>query len=222
MLFVVDKARLKRIIAIVREDRPPKKQTVGIPHLRIMACENELTLSSSEISATFPATVYQAGVLFIPTTIFRRVLRATKTDEDYLTFQVTDEDLVFADVRFPFESSDMVLYRNPEEAPESWPPPPPKEEQLPKVGKAKALYRHKNNGQIFAIETDDYGNVVSTAGPLLFKDLDPESLNLDCQCDDDIKANFKDFDLISKLEYLEILRQNGFSSQITQRWLFYD
>jgi hypothetical protein len=131
MLFVVDKARLKRIIAIVREDRSPKKQTVGIPHLRIMACENELTLSSSEVSATFPATVYEPGVLFIPTTVFRRVLRVTKTDEDYLTFQVTDTELVFADVRFPFESNDMILYRNPKEAPECWPPPLPETEVIP-------------------------------------------------------------------------------------------
>ena len=135
MLFVVDKARLKRIIAIVREDRPPKKQTVGISHLRIMACENEFTLSSSEVSATFPATVYEPGVLFIPTTDFRRILRATKTDEDYLTFQVTDEDLVFADVRFPFESNNMILYRNPNEAPESWPPPLPESEVIPEKNK---------------------------------------------------------------------------------------
>ena len=137
MFFVVDKARLKRIIAIVREDRTPKKQTVDVPHLRIMAVENELTLSSSEVSATFPATVYEPGVLFIPTTDFRRILRATKTDEDYITFQVTDEDFIFADVRIPFKSNNMILYRNPKEAPESWPPPLPESEVIPEEHKQK-------------------------------------------------------------------------------------
>ena len=36
----------------------------------------------------------------------------------------------------------------------------------------KAIYRHKTSGDLFAIETDDQGNVVSTSGPLLVKDLD--------------------------------------------------
>ena len=38
----------------------------------------------------------------------------------------------------------------------------------------KAIYKHKRTGDLFAIETDDDGRVVSTSGPLLFKDLDPE------------------------------------------------
>lgn len=37
----------------------------------------------------------------------------------------------------------------------------------------KALYRHKKGGDIFAIETDEAGKVISTAGPILIKDLDP-------------------------------------------------
>ena len=40
----------------------------------------------------------------------------------------------------------------------------------------KALYRHKRTSDLFAIETDEAGNVVSTSGPLLTKDLNPESL----------------------------------------------
>jgi hypothetical protein len=51
----------------------------------------------------------------------------------FITFQVDKEALVFADVRMPFQA----LYTNPAEAPESWPPPAPKAEQLPKVGKLK-------------------------------------------------------------------------------------
>jgi hypothetical protein len=38
----------------------------------------------------------------------------------------------------------------------------------------KALYRHKKGGDIFAIETDKAGEVISTAGPLLIKDLASE------------------------------------------------
>ena len=132
MLFVVDKTRLKRIIAIVREDRTPKKQTADILHLRIMACDDELTISSSEVSATFPATVYEPGVLFIKTTYFRKLIRSLK-GEKFLAFQVSDDGLRFANILMPFQGSDMVLYTNPAEAPESWPPPPPETEQIPEI-----------------------------------------------------------------------------------------
>lgn len=132
MLFVVDKAKLQRIISIVREDRTPRKQGYNAPFLRFKAIENELTISGDKVSATFPATVYEPGVFFIRTTNFRRVLKATKIKEDFLTFQATNEELVFADVRYPFESLNMILYPNPEEAPLTWPPPPPEAEQIPK------------------------------------------------------------------------------------------
>ena len=44
---------------------------------------------------------------------------------------------------------------------------------------SKALYKNKFSGDIFAIETNDQGNVISTAGSLLTKDLDPETLDYD-------------------------------------------
>ena len=37
----------------------------------------------------------------------------------------------------------------------------------------KALYKHKRTGDMFAVETDEAGNVIATAGPLLFDDLNP-------------------------------------------------
>jgi len=43
----------------------------------------------------------------------------------------------------------------------------------------KSLYRHKKSGDLFAIETDEGGNVLSTCGPLLFKELDPKLLDYD-------------------------------------------
>ena len=53
----------------------------------------------------------------------------------------------------------------------------------------KAIYRHKRSGDLFAIETDDNGSVVSTSGPLLFKDLDPEKLDYDNFWDKDIEIH---------------------------------
>ena len=84
----------------------------------------------------------------------------------------------------------------------------------------KALYKHKRSGDIFAIETDEKGKVVSTAGPLLTKDLDPERLDYDNYFNEEIKAKIKDFILLSKAEYLEILRKNGFVIESSQRHLF--
>jgi len=84
----------------------------------------------------------------------------------------------------------------------------------------KAIYRHKINGDLFAIETDDNGSVVSTSGPLLFKDLDPKKLDDDNYWDNDIKVRLKEFELLSKAEYRELLFKNGFSIQSYQRSLF--
>ena len=88
------------MISIVREDDTHQKEES--PFLRIAAIGNELTVSSSAASATFPATVYEEGVLFIRTPKFRRVLRMTKIKEKFLAFQVTTEGLRFCDVLFRF------------------------------------------------------------------------------------------------------------------------
>jgi len=84
----------------------------------------------------------------------------------------------------------------------------------------KALYRNKKTGDLFAIETDEKGNVISTSGPLLFKDIDPQKLDYDNYWNDDIQAAIKDFERISKEDYLEILRKYGFYRQSSQRHLF--
>jgi len=47
MLFVVDKPRLQRMIAIVREDRTPHKQGYNAPFLRLKATGNELAVSGA-------------------------------------------------------------------------------------------------------------------------------------------------------------------------------
>ncbi|OHB59740.1 MAG: hypothetical protein A2167_07655 [Planctomycetes bacterium RBG_13_46_10] len=130
MFFVVDKPRLQRMISIVREDKTKSKQSVNAPFLRLKATENELTVSGGRLSATFPATVYEKGVLFLRSTTFRRLIW-TFRDEKFLSFQVTKEGLRFGNVLMPFDGSDMVLYSNPDIAPESWPPPLPEAEQIP-------------------------------------------------------------------------------------------
>lgn len=84
----------------------------------------------------------------------------------------------------------------------------------------KALYKHKTSGDMFAIETDDHGNVISTDGPLLTKDIDPETLDYDDYWSDEVKAMIKGFELLSKLEYKEILFKNGFYTQRNQKHLW--
>ncbi len=84
----------------------------------------------------------------------------------------------------------------------------------------KAIYKHKRGGELFAIETDDKGNVVSTSGPLLVKDLNPDELDYDNYWDEDIKAHLAEFVLLSKAEYEELLKRIGFFIQETQRSIF--
>jgi len=131
MFFVVDKPRLQRMIAIVREDKSARKQGPGSPFLRLAAVGDKLTVSSRTASATFPATVYEQGVLFIRTTRFRRILQLTQVKERFLNFQVTADGLRFCDVFFPFAGEDLILYRNPSEAPATWPPPSHDAENIP-------------------------------------------------------------------------------------------
>ena len=84
----------------------------------------------------------------------------------------------------------------------------------------KAIYKHKKSGNLFAIEIDDQGNVLSTSGPLLLKDLDPKTLDYDNYWDSEVQTKIKDFVLLSKAEYLELLKKNGFFIQQTQRSIF--
>ena len=84
----------------------------------------------------------------------------------------------------------------------------------------KAIYKHKKTGDLFAIETDDENKVISTSGPLLVKDLDPNELDYDNYWDNDIKEHLAEFVLLSKTEYEELLKEAGFFIQETQRSIF--
>ena len=84
----------------------------------------------------------------------------------------------------------------------------------------RAIYKHKTTGDLFAIETDDKGNVLSTSGPLLVKDLNPDELDYDNYWDEDVKTHLAEFVLLSKAEYEELLKRMGFFIQQTQRSIF--
>jgi len=84
----------------------------------------------------------------------------------------------------------------------------------------KSLYRHKPTGDLFALETDEQGNVLSSAGPFMFKDIDPNMLNYDDYFTSEIKLKSNEFELLSKAEYEELLIKCGFSRQKIQRHLF--
>ncbi len=84
----------------------------------------------------------------------------------------------------------------------------------------KAIYRHKQSGDLFAIETDESGRVVSTSGPLLTKDLKPEQLDYDTYLNPDVESHIDGFELLSEFEYKELLKKTGFFIQERQRSLF--
>ena len=84
----------------------------------------------------------------------------------------------------------------------------------------KSLYRHKQSGDIFAIEIGELGNVRSTSGPLFSDDLDPKLLDYDEYWNTEIQAKLEDFVRISKDDYLELLRKNGFITDSNQKHLF--
>ena len=84
----------------------------------------------------------------------------------------------------------------------------------------KAIYRHKVSGDVFAIETDAAGAVVATCGPLFGAGFDPAMLDYDGYWNTEVAAKLADFERVSADDYLELLRKNGFRSQMTQRHLF--
>ena len=128
MLFVIAKNRFQKFISIVRNDRKASVWGQDSPYLRIQAEKDRVEIASGDAAGSLPATVYEPGVLFIRTTLFRRVLKATPTAQPFITFQVDKQALLFADVKMPFETNDMILYTNPAEAPASFPPPLPPSE----------------------------------------------------------------------------------------------
>ena len=84
----------------------------------------------------------------------------------------------------------------------------------------KAIYKHRRSGDLFAIETDESGKVLSTSGPLLVKDLNPEELDYDNYWNPDIVTHMHGFELLSQAEYKELLKRTGFYIQESQCSMF--
>ena len=84
----------------------------------------------------------------------------------------------------------------------------------------KAIYKHKKTGDLFAIETNGEGKVVSTSGPLLIKGLEANEVDYDNYRDEDTKEHLSEFVLLSKAEYEEVLKKAGFFVQEPQRSIF--
>src|SRR5262245_14542814 len=102
MLFVAERLKLQRNISIVRDDRSKKTLGSAGPFLRLEANDEYLKLDGLEVSAKFPAAVYEPGVLFLKITIFRRLL-GTFTEERFLTIQVTADELLIDHIRMPLD-----------------------------------------------------------------------------------------------------------------------
>ena len=94
-----------------------------------------------------------------------------------------------------------------------------RKEEINRMG-GKALYRNIQSGDLFAIETDGQGKVLSTSGPLLSEKLDPKVLDYDEYWNMEIQAKLPDFERITRDDFIEILRKNGFVTQFNQKHLF--
>lgn len=88
--------------------------------MRLEARAEYIKLDGLKVSAKIPATVYEPGVLFLKATLFRRLLPTFK-GEKFLTIQVTADELLMGYVRLPLDSNEMLLYVNPDQAPEVHP-----------------------------------------------------------------------------------------------------
>ena len=84
----------------------------------------------------------------------------------------------------------------------------------------RSVYKCERSNDMFAIEIDSQGHVVSTYGLLLSKDINPEQLDYDNYWDSEVKAQIKDFILLSEGEFLELLRKHGSYFWSIQRHLF--
>lgn len=116
MLFVVDKPRLQRIIAITRDDRRAKDQGKAGPFFRIEANGDCIKLTGRRVEGQFPATVYEPGVMFLRVTMFRRALQLV-TDTPQVTIQVRGDGIDIENMHLSVESCDLLLYVDPLKAP---------------------------------------------------------------------------------------------------------
>jgi len=100
----------------VRDDRSKNTQGFSGPFMRLDASDGSLEILGEEASAKMPATVYEPGVLFLKITVFRRLLRSI-TGQQFITIQITADELLLDKVRLPLHANEMLLYPKPKDAP---------------------------------------------------------------------------------------------------------
>ena len=120
MLFVIDKPEFQRAISFARDDRTKASWGLAGPFMRLEAKDNYVKLDGLEAYAKIPATVYEPGVLFLKVTALRRLLTTIK-GQKFLTIQVMSDGLLMDRIRLPLESNEMLLYANPDQAPQVHP-----------------------------------------------------------------------------------------------------
>lgn len=117
MLFVVNRHRLQRMIALTRDDRRPEQQGDHVgPFFRIEASGERLRLTGRQVEATFPATVYEPGVLFLRVTVFRRLLGTFK-GVHVVAIQVNQDGMFLDNIHLSLDALDMLLYPDTATAP---------------------------------------------------------------------------------------------------------
>ena len=120
MLFVINKPEFQRAISFARDDRKKTDWGLAGPFMRMEARDDYVKVEGLEAYAKIPATVYEPGVLFLKITLLRRLL-TTITKQKYLTNQVMADELLMERIRLPLESNEMLLYPDPDQAPQVHP-----------------------------------------------------------------------------------------------------
>jgi hypothetical protein len=120
MLFVVERRDFVKRMDIVRDDRSRRRRRSEVdptPYFRLAATsDNRVTISGLGAEASFNATVYEAGVLFLRAAMFRKGL-AMLPDSPMVTIQANAELVAFGDTSFPMDGGDFLLYPDPITAP---------------------------------------------------------------------------------------------------------
>ncbi len=80
----------------------------------------------------------------------------------------------------------------------------------------KSIYKHNQTHQLFAIETDDSGSIQSVAGPMKPTSLDPRALDYDDYWNWQAKTVLPDYTRLSKDDYQQLLKDNGYFPNLSQ------
>ena len=82
-----------------------------------------------------------------------------------------------------------------------------------KTKKMKSIYRHKQTGKLFAIETDPSGSIHAVCGPLKANNLDPRVLDYDDYWNWQSPTHLADYNRLTRDDYRKLLEKNSFLPQ---------